>query len=686
MPTSKTLMIIPEFRRIATSNYPLSTLLREGGMLAQEPFNPNDKTMFKLFRSLVLVLTIIATYTTFAEAARFERFRHFSRKGETTQTAISPETAKEQIVPLVESLREDFKKISDADFNRSRKLLTDANNALIQKLSREADQTAAKDWKETLQLEKLQETLASGTPNKEILDDVRNALYSDKEGVRWVLFDDLRTELRRYQTIERLLKEGSYDKQFVNVCDNLLKFIEKYSTNRETPYGVALGDVVIWLDDVSTIEPRAAKLANLTRLACSGVNVQLQVGSDFVGAGFSRKIDETLVIDDDILGTKVVGEGTLSATSSAALMKSARKAAIKILVDAEMETNTSGNHPPVTLKTNTTGTIRGEKQIQISADALTTVPARTKANLTSRISDVRINAGPLVKLLAKGQIEDGRSDAEYEAEQRASKRMNDRLNEQVDPKITELNEKYQTLIREPLIKTGLFPQVWNLSSTEEKIDWSILVGNKYQPSAPQPASSLARNYGLAVQVHQSALNNIASILLAGRFIDEEKTTAQLTKQFKKLPKFLERKTDDAPAKVSFGAKAPIDVLFVDNKIKVIVRLDDIQVLNNTDKAYTITVEYSVKVETKDGRDVVILEQTKAEAFPSSYKPDSKVRLSAVQTIIRSYLMKRLEALPKQIEGKPLELEGEWAGKGSLVPVFAAADNGWLTFAWDWVKK
>jgi hypothetical protein len=176
---------------------------------------------------------------------------------------------------------------------------------------------------------------------------------------------------------------------------------------------------------------------------------------------------------------------------------------------------------------------------------------------------------------------------------------------------------------------------------------------------------------------------MAAILLAGRFIDEEKSQQRLTEFFGETPKFLERKSEDAPAKVSFGAKAPVDVLFIDNKIRVVVRLKDIQVMNNTDQAYTITVEYKITAEKREGRDVVVLEQTEAEAFPSGYKKDSDVRLSTVQTMIRSYLLRRLEALPKRYEAENLKLGGEWDGKGELVPQFVSADKGWLTLVWNW---
>ena len=642
--------------------------------------------MFNAFRLqfvAVLFLFVFMHTTLFGQGI----FRNLPRRAERVERqpavpSLSPADAKVQLQRLTSEMKENPRKISESDLNRCRKLLLDAVNDLQRRLSREFDRETANDWRATFQLTELKTTLEKGTPDPAVLEAVQNTFYSDKEGVRWMLFDTLRTALRRYQNVARMLKEESYEKQLVNVCDNLVKYIETYSEGRDPLYFVALSDVVVWLDDISLIEPRAARLADLTRSACSGVNIRLQVGNALIAAGFQKEINEILDINETILGTKVIGNGILVGASSAELVDSPKRAAIKVLAEATMETNTDGSQSMVTLKNYTTGMLRGEKQILSAAEGITTTPAKSKANLNSQISDVKINAGPIIKLVARGQIDSRKADSQAEAARRAERRMNTQMNDRIDPSIAELNEKYQK-IREALNKTGLFPRVWNLSSTSEQIDWSILLGNRYQPSAPIPAPELKTTNGLSVQVHQSALNNMLAILLAGRFIDEEKFSERITEFLGETPAFLERKTDDSPAKVSFGQRAPVDVLFVDNKIRVVVRLNDIQVLDNAGRSFTISVEYLIKMEKHDGQNIVVLERTEAEAFPTGYKPDSGTSLSATQTIIRTYLLRRLEALPKRHEAEPLELGGEWTGTGQLIPQFASAEKGWLTLVWGW---
>jgi len=608
-------------------------------------------------------------------------FHNFNlRRGErqTTVTTLSPADAMVQLQRLTGEIKGNPRVITENDLNRSKRLLLDAVIDLQRRLPREFDRETANDWSATFQLAELRATLGQRTPDPEILEAVQNAFLSDKEGILWVQFDGLRTALRRYQSVAQMFKEGTYVARLTSVCDNLVQHIETYNEGRNPLYFVTLTNAIMWLDDISLFDPRVARLAALTRAASSGVNVRLQVGNDFVVAGFAEEIEEALDVDEVILGTRVVGGGTLSGISSAELVRSPNRAAIRVIADAILDTHTDGTRPRMTLKNHTTGTMRGEKQILFSADGITTTPARARANLDSQLSDIQINAGPLVRLIARTQIEPRREDSLEEASRRAERQMSDQMNDRIDANVAELNERYQR-IRGVMNRAGLFPRVWNLSTTTDQIDWSILLGNRYQPSAPMPAPAVQSTNGLAVQVHQSSLNNMLTILLAGRLIEEERFAERIAEFLDETPEFLQRRTDETPATVSFDGRVPVDVLFIDNRIRVVVRLNDIQVMDNAGRSFTITVEYQIKME--DG--VVVLEQTEAEAFPTGFRPDAGVTLSATQTVIRSYLMRRLEALPKRHEAEALELGGQWAGKGQLIPLFASTEEGWLTLVWNW---
>ena len=634
----------------------------------------------------VLLLLVSLQLPVFAQGLFRNLPRRVERQTVERQPAVTapsavitpaPADLQAQMQRLTNEIKANPRRITESDLNRSQRLLLDAVTDLQRRLPREFDRETANDWNATFRLDDLRTTLAQRTPDPTVLEAVQHAFHSDKEGILWTTFDGLRTALRRYQTIAQMLREDSYTARLTSVCDNLAEYIETYSEGRNPLYFVTLTSAVMWLDDIGLFDPRAARLAALTRTAFSGVNVRLQVGKDMVAAGFVEEIEEALDIDEMILRTRVVGSGTLSGMSSAELVQSPNRAVIRVIADATMESLTDGAQAMVTLKNHTTGTLRGEKQILFAAEGISTMPARARANLDADLSDVQIDAGRFVTRVARSQIDRRRNESLSEASRRAEQRMSTQMNERIDQNIAELNERYQK-IRTVMTRAGLFPRVWNLSSAPERIDWSILLGNRDQPSAPIPAPAVSPTNGLAVQVHQSAFNNMLTILLAGRSVDEERFAERIAEFLEEKPAFLERHSDETPAKVSFDGRVPVDVLFVDDKIRVVVRLTDIHVMDNAGRSFMISVEYQVKME----NGTVILEQTEAEAFPAGFRPGEDT-LSAAQTIIRTYLLRRLDTLPKRQEAQALDLGGQWKGKGQLIPQFASAENGWLTLVWSW---
>lgn len=547
-------------------------------------------------------------------------------------------------------------------------------------------------WKDALGFDALKESLSRNEgPADEVLQKAWNALQSDRTGARWAVFGDFRRELRRYRTLQAAVRDGNYVQQLSNVCDNLAKYVDEYSKNGDPGYGAALFDVMLWLEDADVVEPRMKRLAAAVSGRISETNVRLHASKDFIAAGFRTETSETFDILENIQGTRIVGTGEMSATSDADLIPSRNGAIIRLFAEATMNSQTTGYHRPVTLDTETTGVLRGEKRIRISPEGISTYPARSKADLNARIYNLRVNAGPLVRCVAQNQVRERQPDAQAEARRRAERRMNEQIDRRVNERIAELNANYQEKIRQPLLKTDLFPKTWNVSSSETVIDSDLLVGERSQPGAATSAPNADREFGVFVQIHQSALNNAAAVALSGRAYDEEKVREELEKQFKELPDALKRDEDQKPLNVTFAQKGPVAISFVENRIKAVFRIDSFIQDGSRYPGLDITLLYDVKMEKKTGEDgkeqvLVVLEQAEApQAYPRGFIPGGEQRISARHQAIRTIVLKRLEsALPKRFEGKPRELKGEWEGAGQLVPVFASSNDGWLTFAWDWI--
>jgi hypothetical protein len=93
----------------------------------------------------------------------------------------------------------------------------------------------------------------------------------------------------------------------------------------------------------------------------------------------------------------------------------------------------------------------------------------------------------------------------------------------------------------------------------------------------------------------------------------------------------------------------------------------------------ITVRYQL-VETDGG--VVLRRQGDLEILPPGFRPGTD-RLSAEQSALREILIKRLgEVFEPEVQGEGIELPGELARAGRLMPVEASSSDGWLVLGWN----
>ncbi|MDR1480027.1 MAG: hypothetical protein LBJ00_13915 [Planctomycetaceae bacterium] len=640
-----------------------------------------------LFFLLTFCGTILVVSQDVVQAGKFSRWRHVN--------PISRQTSQIDFDTVMAKIKSNPIEPKSSDLIRCKKLLLNECNKLIKILANDTNHEAADSWREELQLDGLKSIL-TGTelPDIKIIQDMWNNFNKDKIGLRWEIFNGVRNELRRYQTMHGLLELGKeYNTQLATVSDRFEVVLRDYLKTASSIDGATLNDIIVWYNDISLFDPRAAQIVTLARKKISVPNIRFSVNDQFMASGFSRELERDIDVNETIQGTKIVGSGSMTGTSHSEVATRTKGAAIDIIIDAEMETKTTGYHPPVTLNTNTTGTLSGKKRVILSPDKITAFPATSDADLKADIYNVRVNAGALVRCIAKRQVENQREDSLAEAELRAEARLNDQIDAIVDAEIFDANEQYQKSFRRPLKKFGLLPE-FDLSSSAAnanknlsgKINGYALVGTTFQPSSPINAPEIENNYDVYVQLHQSLPNNVAAFALAGKNFDESNSnlSEQLGSELESLRQIFERKEGQEPIAITFAGKAPVAITFEEDIVKIVVRINGFTQNGSRHPGLDITLSYKVKIEqTTDGNNIVVLEQSK----DPDAMPRGKEHVTAREQTIRTVVLRRLGTVPKRVELKPFGLKWKgWQGSGELVPVFAKSTGGWLTIGLNWKKK
>lgn len=632
------------------------------------------------------------TPTTTSPASRIRRGNTAETEKKETIPALSAQEFAEKFPEICAASKEGVKSPTTDDLEKSQAILVKATNDLLRAVASERNRAAATAWRQSLQLDALKETLANADgPDDAVLRAVLAAFDADSRATRPASFNTIRTELRNYRALVKLVNIDGFEERYAKVVDNLPQYVDEYAKTSSPEYALALTEALVWLEDASVAVPKARVVAELVRNRLGHSNAVVKASADFVGVAFKRELSETIEINDMISGTRVVGTGVLEGQSTAVFVPNSKAAEIKVLVSGTMESETTGKQKMVTLKMSNSGSMTGEKSILISAEKITTGPTSAKANLKAKILSQKIDAGPLVRGIAQDEINSRRPQSEAEAKRLAEARMKSRIDAQVNPRIAELESRFQKQLREPLIEAGLFPSVWNFSTTESFLETDARLAAGWQPAAPEPAAAYDKKADLLVKIHQSSLNNMTQQTLSAKFFDEEKVVENLKKRFENFPvDVLSRGSDQKPIQVTFAEKMPVFVTFIENKIKVVFRIDKFVQEGTEYPGLDITVLLNVKMETSKGENgedvtVIALEQAEAPAvYPRGFVA-GRDKVSARHQAIRTIVTKRLDSsLEKRYALEPIELKQEWEG-GRLVPSFVSAENGWLTLAWVFVR-
>jgi hypothetical protein len=230
-----------------------------------------------------------------------------------------------------------------------------------------------------------------------------------------------------------------------------------------------------------------------------------------------------------------------------------------------------------------------------------------------------------------------------------------------------------------------------------------------QLAAPSAAPPLADGYDLAVRVHQSMIENLASSVLAGQTLKQEELDRELNELFPGLIERIEAsraenaaaaaaagtdgvaadeeaeeeeeddEPDAAPWEISFAEADPVTVRFGGDQMTITLRCTRFKTTRVRRVPMNITAVYRLE------RGEAGLRLVRAEdltILPPDFVPEAGARLSPEQTVVRRQLQRRFgEIFPAEIVPDGFTLPDDWARAGELTLAEAAAQDGWLTAGW-----
>jgi hypothetical protein len=565
-----------------------------------------------------------------------------------------------------------FRPISDADLAADKTAL----EAAVAKLDRYLKSGGANGaaWREYLRWQDLDAQLKTDKPEVDTLKSVSQRFAADQVGLELPVFAGVAAPLERYVNDLTANKED-LKTQYATQLKTLSDELKQYAAGQNDELALGLGGRLGWLESMRQATP----LVNAIRKRYSQPNLHVRASHRLVGAGIARPVDEVTPVNDVILGTNITGIGRTVGKVDLKLVPATDKATLDTVLSGKVHSRTVGRNGPATIHSNGITEIEGRKRIVIDERGLASYPATATAKTTTTITGIaagRSGSG-MVQRIATKKVYEAKPEAEQVGSQHAAARVKRRVEEEAAVGLGKAHWNYVNKVRNPLLRRREFPSLFRLSTTDDSLFVIAQQANRFQIGAPDNPPSVTVENDLAVQVHESMVNNFAAALLGGVTLKEEEVQKQATELLGELPERLKSEIDRDPWSITFAKIRPVTIHFADNGFQVTVRGQRYTSGDRDFQAMNVTADYKIEA---DGGGFRLVRKDELQIEPPNFVKGKS--LSGRQIALKTLLEKRFgKMLDKEVKSKGLVLPGRWREAGRLDPKQLQSGGGWLVAAW-----
>ncbi len=582
------------------------------------------------------------------------------------------ESPAESIAAAARAAKGAFKKVDNQALIEAKKELQAAAAQLEQRFVA-AGATAA-DWQKYLLWGDLQGQIRQpGLPNVDQLQKVYARFAADHEGLGLVCFVRTRDALRGYLAAAQAAGDEKAQARYEAILDGLARRLESYVKAADPADAARISSALRWLDDTQ----QATEIVKRADRELRYPNLFLQASEWVVGAGIAESVDRVEPVRDCILGTDLYGTAHMVGQTNVTLVPNPNSAMFDTLLTGTVHSSNVGYHGPVTLWSEGCTSVSAVKRLWFSEDGIMGLPASSCAQTQSTITAICAKRAFMEKMAWK-RAGKQKPKAEQVASRHAEQRLNARIDQQAAENLDRANGNYQSKFRQPLEERNLFPEL-QFRTCKEKLYLTALAADDYQTAALTAPPEPLPDSDLAMRMHQSLFNNIASSALAGRTVHEATVQQAVVDLYGKLPDELKSDEEGQPWSITFAEEEPITLAIGENSLKITLRGKAYGRGENTYPGMNVSATYKI---VRDGEGFKGVRQGKVEILPPDFKPGSGQRLSGRQTTIASLLERRFgKVFREEIVGQGLVLPGQWKQAGTFKPNYLAAGGGWLLIAW-----
>jgi len=361
-------------------------------------------------------------------------------------------------------------------------------------------------------------------------------------------------------------------------------------------------------------------------------------------------------IAECILGAWVTGSQATTASVTADIKRSSGQGHFILRLNGQIRSNTQGRRKPATIFTRGTHSFVVDSPVYFDGQTLSSGQARMDVQTRNQTVGVKTDLdwipifGSIARKIARQKAAEKRGQSEQIAARKIADRAMPEFVKEVNERFAEANASIQKDLFDGLNNKGVGPDTISSRSSESHLGISSrTIGGARLGGTPQPFSPLPE--GIAIQLHETALNNIIDGLeMNGRTIPEDQFFDELSKALSDLLqreiKFGEDNataeepaSDDPPATFALNEADSIRIRFEDDTIVLVLQTGIIQEGKDPIPQHRIEVPIGIGV---DGQEIVLTPPEKlTEIRTTALEPVPALKRAGIANQIRRILTARL---------------------------------------------
>ena len=397
-------------------------------------------------------------------------------------------------------------------------------------------------------------------------------------------------------------------------------------------------------------------------------------------------------IAECILGAWVTGTQDTDTTIRADVKPSQNRAMFNILVDGHTTSITQGTKSPAVIYTRGNHHFNIVKPTWFDGQRFSSAPADMDVHANNQTTGVstKYDGIPIIRGIARNiarkEAAKKKTQSESIAAGKMARRALPRLESEVGNKFAEANADFQNHLLANLRRRGIAPDQYSARSSETHMAVSSRTLSPVSLAAPKPPSTPAPRRGVAVQMHETAMNAaIESLGFSGRM-----STAEVLEKIEIALEELTKKKvslrdpavpQDDNTDFDFDEQDAIRVRFDENQVIFIMRTGFYQ----KDKDRRIprhSFEIPIGIELRGGQLTLIPPKTDNQGI-LSIKPRAIEERSSLRTVVQARAIAK-ELLDKTFKKPEIDVDPNVDVKladGSVLKLRTTTFNmtdGWVT--------